>query len=68
MKKLSTEMFIKRKTKVGKGDAYRMLERFKTLVTYEKKINFNLDNCVRYKTRFFARHSPMSSANTEACL
>ena len=37
MKKLSIEMFIKRKTKVGKGDAYRMLERFKTLVTYEKK-------------------------------
>ena len=39
-------MFIKRKTKAGKGYAYRMLERFKTLVTYEKTFNFNLDNCV----------------------
>ena len=61
------KMFIKRKIRVGKAYAYRMLAIFKTSVSYKESFNFVSDNCVvRFEVAFvghclifFAGHSPM---------
>ena len=60
-------MFIKRKTRVGKTYAYRMLLSFQTSVTYKKNFQhqvflttvFVVKQLLPDITRFFEEHYPM---------
>ena len=55
-------MFIKRKTRVGKAYAYRMLLSLKTSVTDKKKIFFNYTSMVKLNFIFcnFKKESLLS--------
>ena len=47
------KMFMKRKIRVGKAYAYRMLAIFKASVSYKESFNFVSDNCVvRFEVAF----------------
>ena len=60
-------MFIKRKTRLGKAYAYRMILSFKTLVTF-MKFWTTVPVVKQLPSYIFTEHCPMPGANIQACI